>query len=64
MLFRSQFQVKNRKGYDLDFEVKRYKEELEDDSKLSNDTNCIFSACMFEIDNNTGKTLTIKRILM
>ena len=51
-------------GYDLDFEVKRYKEELEDDSKLSNDTNCIFSACMFEIDNNTGKTLTIKRILM
>ena len=44
--------------------VKRYKEELEDDSKLSNDTNCIFSACMFEIDNNTGKTLTIKRILM
>lgn len=50
-------------GYDLDFEVRRYKEELDDDSKLSNDTNCTFCACLFEIDNNTGKTKKIRRII-
>lgn len=49
-------------GYDLDFEVSRYKNELSDDSKLSQDENCTFNGCMFEIDEQTGKTISIERI--
>lgn len=49
-------------GYDLDFEVKRYTKELKDDSKLSGDANCSFNACLFEINETTGKTTNVKRI--
>lgn len=49
-------------GYDLDFETKRYLEELKDDSKLASDDIYQFNACMFNIDESTGKTLNIKRI--
>lgn len=49
-------------GYNLDFEVERYTKQLKDDSKLSEDENCSFNACLFEIDEITGKTINIKRI--
>lgn len=49
-------------GYNLDFEVRRYKEQLKDDSKLSEDRNCSFNACLFKIDEKTGKTIQIERI--
>lgn len=49
-------------GYDLDFEVSRYKNELSDDSKLSQDENCTFNGCIFEVDEQTGKTINIERI--
>lgn len=49
-------------GYDLDFETKRYLEELKDDSILAKDEIYKFNACMFEIDESTGKTIDIKRI--
>lgn len=49
-------------GYDLDFESKRYLEELDDDSKLSSDINCQFNGCIFEVDSKTGKTIGIKRL--
>lgn len=49
-------------GYDLDFEVSRFKNELKDDSKLSEDINCTFNGCLFEVDEQTGKTINIERI--
>lgn len=49
-------------GYDLDFEVSRFRNELKDDSKLSQDENCTFNGCIFDIDENTGKTIGIKRL--
>jgi len=49
-------------GYDLDFETKRYLEELKDDSKLASDDMYKFNACVFEIDETTGKTIEVKRI--
>lgn len=49
-------------GYDLDFEVSRYRNELKDDSRLSQDKKCSFNGCLFEIDAQTGKTISIKRI--
>ena len=51
-------------GYDLDFETKRYLEELKDDSILAKDEFYKFNACMFQIDESTGKTNTVKRINM
>lgn len=48
-------------GYDLDFETKRYLEELKDDSILAKDEFYKFNACVFEIDESTGKTIDIKR---
>ena len=35
-------------GYDLEFEVERYTKKLKDYSKLSNDINCSFNACLFD----------------
>ena len=49
-------------GYDLDFETKRYLEELKVDSILAIDEFYKFNACMFDIDELTGKTNTVKRI--
>ena len=49
-------------GYDLDFETRRFVEELIDDSILSKDTNCMINGCIFKIDIKTGKTLEVKRI--
>lgn len=49
-------------GYDLDFETKRYLEELKDDSILASDESYKFNACLFDIDESTGKTIDIKRI--
>ncbi len=49
-------------GYNLDFEVERYVKQLKDDSKLSDDINCTFNGCLFEINEQTGKTIKIERI--
>ena len=49
-------------GYDLDFETKRYFDELKDDSILAKDEIYKFNACVFEIDDSTGRTIGIKRI--
>lgn len=49
-------------GYDLDFEAKRYLEELKADSILAKDEIYKFNACVFEINKSTGKTIDIKRI--
>lgn len=49
-------------GYDLEFEAKRYLEELPDDSKLSDDKNCTVNSCLFEIDENSGNTINVQRI--
>ena len=49
-------------GYDLDFETKRYLEELKEDSKLAIDENSCFEGCLFKIDENTGNTQKIERI--
>ena len=49
-------------GYDLDFETTRYLEELKDDSILAIDEFYKFNACVFEIDESTGKTIDVKRI--
>lgn len=48
--------------YNIDFVIKRYLEELDDDSKLSGDINCQFNGCIFEVDEETGKTIDIKRL--
>lgn len=50
-------------GYDLDFEVKRFLEELKDDSVLSRDNKCVINAVIFEIDVNTGNTIDTKRVI-
>lgn len=49
-------------GYDLDFETKRYLEELKDDSILAKDKIYKFNACVFDINELTGKTINTKRI--
>lgn len=49
-------------GYDLNFETKRYVEELKDDYILAKDETYKFNACVFEINKSTGKTIDIKRI--
>ncbi len=49
-------------GYDLEFEVERYRKELKDDSKFCSDENCCFNGCIFEIDEQTGKTISVCRI--
>lgn len=50
-------------GYDLDFEVKRYLEELDSDSILSSDNKCSINGVLFKIDVKTGKTKEVKRII-
>ena len=49
-------------GYDLDFEVKRFLEEIEEDSILSNDNHCMLNGVVCTIDTKTGNTIKIKRI--
>lgn len=49
-------------GYDLDFETQRYLKELKDDSKLASDDIYQFNACIFNIDESTGKMINIERI--
>lgn len=49
-------------GYDLDFETKRFVEELKDDSILAEDANCAINGCIFKVDIKTGKTIEIRRI--
>lgn len=51
-------------GYDIDFEIKRYTEFPEEDSKLSTDSEIMINGCIFDIDDNTGKTTKVKRIYM
>lgn len=49
-------------GYDIDFEIKRYRDLTDEDSKLAKDKEIEINGCIFEIDENTGKTLAIQRI--
>ena len=49
-------------GYDLDFEVDRFLKETKQDSVLSNDTNYIFNACLFEVNDIDGKVIKIEPI--
>ena len=49
-------------GYDLDFETRRFTEELRDDSILANDSNCMINGCIFKVDVESGKTIEIKRV--
>lgn len=49
-------------GYDINFEIKRFKEETKEDSKLAKDDEIIINGCIFEIDENTGKTIKIERV--
>lgn len=49
-------------GYDIDFEIKRFRNLTNEDSKLSKDTEIAINGCIFNIDETTGKTVGIKRI--
>lgn len=49
-------------GYDIDFEIQRFRGITKEDSKLSRDKQIMINGCIFEIDENTGKTITIKRV--
>ena len=49
-------------GYDIDFEINRFRGETKEDSKLSNDKQIMINGCIFEIDENTGKTIKIEKL--
>lgn len=49
-------------GYDIDFEIKRFRDLTKEDSKLSKDKQTTINGCIFDIDEITGKTIYVERI--
>ncbi len=49
-------------GYDIDFEISRYRELTKEDSKLASDKHIVINGCIFDIDEKTGNTINIERI--
>lgn len=49
-------------GYDIDFEIQRFSGKTKEDSILSKDEQIMINGCIFDIDEETGKTIDIKRL--
>ena len=51
-------------GMDVETSIKRFNTTLPERYKIADGDKCILSGCIFEIDDNTNKTKSIKRIFI